>query len=86
MTENEQLRVQARALARKITQGREGEGEGEGEMQEDTEVEEDAGENVSGAGRRKEDVERENKALKSDVRFLQEKVRPHPSNTSSSLR
>ncbi|BGP05688.1 hypothetical protein JCM10049v2_001501 [Rhodotorula toruloides] len=82
VTENEQLRVQARALARKITQGREGEGEGEGEMQEDTEVEEDAGENVSGAGRRKEDVERENKALKSDVRFLQEKLKISQAQTN----
>lgn len=94
-TENEQLRVQARALARKVRSGMAGVpmdvGKGKGreeqreedvEMQADTEVEEEGAEDEEeqraapgGASRRKADIEQENKALKSDVRFLQEKVR-----------
>ncbi|BGP01159.1 hypothetical protein NBRC10513v2_001362 [Rhodotorula toruloides] len=88
VTENEQLRVQARALARKMVQGRErgreGDGEGEGEeMQEDTEVEEEEGEGApDDKVKRKEDVERENRALKSDVRFLQEKLKISQAQTN----
>jgi hypothetical protein len=90
-TENEQLRVQARALARKVQSGvalDEGKGrveqrEEDVEMQGDTEVEEEDAEKEEeeqraaprGASRKKADIEQENKALESDVRFLQEKVR-----------
>ncbi|BGP29736.1 hypothetical protein JCM10296v2_001481 [Rhodotorula toruloides] len=86
VAENEQLRVQARALARMIAgakeKGKKEDGEREGEeMQEDTEVEEESGE-ADGGVRRMEHVERENKALKSDVRFLQEKLKISQAQTN----
>ncbi|GEM09019.1 homeodomain-like containing protein [Rhodotorula toruloides] len=91
-TENEQLRVQARALARKVGQinakGRERTHERERdedvdvEMQDDTEVEEMNVEELKDAGMRKTGVERENKALKSDVLFLQEKLKISQAQTN----